>query len=102
MTPAASAFTNKVSSANQNAPATKPAAPAPIGATCHPPFNNRECNACHESGGGALRMKRPELCWTCHKDFSEAELGAVTTANALRMFSKMPAPAVDAAAGVAA
>ncbi|MGO9132863.1 MAG: TatD family hydrolase [Methylovirgula sp.] len=36
------------------------------------------------------------------KGLSEAELGAVTTANALRMFSKMPAPAMDAATGVAA
>ncbi len=71
--PAASALTNNVSAANQNAQAVRFTAPAPIPGSSHPPFNHRHCDACHETGGGALRLKRPELCWTCHKDFLAGE-----------------------------
>ena len=39
-------------------------------ASSHPPFAKQQCTECHEAGGGqGMRVKLPDLCFNCHKDF---------------------------------
>lgn len=38
--------------------------------TFHPPFQERECDSCHEvDNGNVLVDEQPELCFNCHDDF---------------------------------
>jgi len=38
----------------------------------HPPYKDKECGDCHDIDQGfKLVEKMPELCFTCHDDFSE-------------------------------
>ena len=61
------------SATNQTTQIPKPTAPAPAPGTIHQPFQSRQCDSCHEAGGGTLKLKKPALCWTCHKDFLAGE-----------------------------
>jgi len=38
----------------------------------HPPFAEKDCNACHDAGRmGKFMRQQPELCYQCHEDLSE-------------------------------
>jgi predicted CXXCH cytochrome family protein len=40
--------------------------------TIHYPYKEKECNSCHdENSKSELIMPQPELCYTCHDDFSK-------------------------------
>jgi len=42
--------------------------------TVHEPFQQRQCDQCHvPSAGMALKLEPPQLCWSCHKDFTAGQ-----------------------------